>query len=322
MADNYVYAVARIRSLETALFTESVIRQLLACQTYEDALDFLAEKGWGDSGTGRDAGRMLKRETEKTWEVIRDLKVDPSVLEILSYPHLYHNLKAAVKEVCAGKANAEIYYDDTSVSGETMREILQEKDFSALPEHMRQAAAEALETMLQARDGQLCDIIVDRAALDAVGQAGRRSGEEVIRAYAEDFVATADIRIAIRGARTGKSRAFLERALAPCRAVSVSALMTAALSGVEAVCAALVQEGFQEAVDAWNESGSAFERWCDNRIIRTIRPQKYRAFSAGPLAAYVLARENEIKNVRMILTGKQNGLPDAVIRERVREMYV
>ena len=130
MADNYVYAVARIRSLETALFTESVIGQLLACKTYESALDFLAEKGWGDSDTGRDAGRMLKRETEKTWEVIRDLKVDPSALEVLSYSHLYHNLKAAVKEVCAGKANAEIYYDDTFISGETMREILQEKDAS------------------------------------------------------------------------------------------------------------------------------------------------------------------------------------------------
>ena len=44
MADNYVYAVARIRSLETALFTESVIGQLLACKTYESALDFLAKR--------------------------------------------------------------------------------------------------------------------------------------------------------------------------------------------------------------------------------------------------------------------------------------
>ena len=34
MADNYVYAVARIRSLETALFTESVIGQLLASMRY------------------------------------------------------------------------------------------------------------------------------------------------------------------------------------------------------------------------------------------------------------------------------------------------
>ena len=77
-----------------------------------------------------------------------------------------------------------------------------------------------------------------------------------------------------------------------------------------------------EAAEALKESDTAFERWCDNRVIRTIRSQKYRAFSAGPLAAYVLARENEIKTVRMILTGKQNGLPDQAIRERVREMYV
>ena len=70
------------------------------------------------------------------------------------------------------------------------------------------------------------------------------------------------------------------------------------------------------------ESPSAFERWCDNRIIETMQPQKYNAFSVGPLIAYVIARENEIKTVRIILTGKQNDLPEESIRERVREMYV
>lgn len=57
-------------------------------------------------------------------------------------------------------------------------------------------------------------------------------------------------------------------------------------------------------------------------MIRTIQPQKYNPFSVGPLVAYVLARENEIKTVRIILSGKQNGLPEESIRERVREMYV
>lgn len=322
MADNYAYAVARIRSLEASLFTDSMVEQLLACPDVDRAMDFLAEKGWGDSDTGRDAEQMLKRETEKIWEVVRDLKMDVSVFEVLFLPHLYHNLKAAIKEVCAGSVQADVFYDDTSVSGEEMMRIIREKDFSLLPDHMRRAAAEALETMLQTRDGQLCDLIVDRAALDAVSQAAEHSKEDVIRDYAEEFVAAADIRIAVRAARTGKNRAFLERALAPCRAVSVQRLGAAALSGVDAVCAVLAQEGYQEAVDALGESNSAFERWCDNRIIRTIRPQKYRAFTAGPVAAYVLARENEIKTVRMILTGKQNGLPDEALRERVREMYV
>ena len=41
-----------------------------------------------------------------------------------------------------------------------------------------------------------------------------------------------------------------------------------------------------------------------------MQPQKYESFSVGPLVAYVLARENEIKTVRIILSGKQNGFSD------------
>ena len=74
--------------------------------------------------------------------------------------------------------------------------------------------------------------------------------------------------------------------------------------------------------EALAESPSAFERWCDNKIIQTIKPQKYNPFSVEPLVAYVLARENEIKTVRIILSAKANNLPEDSIRERVREMYV
>ena len=53
--------------------------------------------------------------------------------------------------------------------------------------------------------------------------------------------------------------------------------------------------GYAEAAEALKESPSAFERWCDNRIIETIQPQKTNPFSVGPLVAYVIARQNEIK---------------------------
>ena len=38
--------------------------------------------------------------------------------------------------------------------------------------------------------------------------------------------------------------------------------------------------------------------------------------------SYILARENEIKTVRIILAGKRNGLSEEFLRERAREMYV
>ena len=56
--------------------------------------------------------------------------------------------------------------------------------------------------------------------------------------------------------------------------------------------------------------------------IDKIKEEKYNSFSAGPILAYFLARENEIKTVRIILTGKLNNLSDDFIRERLRKMYV
>ena len=318
----YTYAVARIRSLEASLLTDSVIDQLVNCQSEKQCLELLSEKGWGDHETGLDASAMLKREEEKTWEVIREVAPDLSVFDVLSYSKVYHNLKAAIKEVCTEVQSENIFYDDCAISGAEMLGIVENKEFGRLPDNMAAVAQEAYDTLLHTRDGQLCDVIVDRAALDAIYEAGRSSKDEIIRNYAESTVAIADIKIAVRCQKTGKSLDFIRRALADCESVSAEQLAKAALAGPEAIGEYLSGTTYAEGAKALEESPSAFERWCDNRMMDTIRPQKYNAFSVGPLVAYQLARENEIKTVRIILTGKQNEFPDEAIRERVREMYV
>lgn len=318
----YTYAVARIRALEMSLFSAAAIEQLMACKTYEASLQFLAERGWGDSESSGSMEAMLSREEEKIWETIRELKVDMEAFAVLSYPHLFHNLKAAVKEFCMGESQASIYYEDCSLGREQLLEILKNKDYAALPESMREVAKEACESLLHTRDGQLCDVMIDRAALEAIHQAGEKSSDEILKNYAESTVAVADIKIAVRSMKTAKSLEFIKRALAPCRTLDVSSLAVTAMSGMEAICQYLQGAGYGEAAEAIQESSSAFERWCDNQIIHTIQPEKYHPFSIGPLVAYVLARENEIKTVRIILTGRLNDLPEEAIRERIREMYV
>ena len=318
----YTYAVARIRALESSLFSGTEIERLLACSDEEQCLQLLGEKGWGDATGSMDASAILKREEEKTWEVIRDVAPDLSVFDVLSYSKLYHNLKAAIKEVCTEVENKNIFYDDCSIPGPEMLQIVRNKEFHRLPGNMGETAAEAYDTLLHTRDGQLCDIIEDRAARYAIYEAGQTAEDEIIKNYAESTVAIADIKIAVRSQKTGKSLEFMKRAMAPCNSVNVDQLSKAAVSGLDAVRDYLLGTSYAEGAAALEESPSAFERWCDNRMMETIRPQKYNSFSAGPLVAYVLARENEIKTVRIILTGKQNEFPDEAIRERIREMYV
>ena len=173
----YTYAVARIRALETALFDASVIEQLLACSTEQQCIQLLQEKGWGDADTPAKAEAILDREQEKAWETIRDLHVDMSVFDVFSYP------KAAVKEACTSQngRNRKIYYEDTNISPDEMLDIIRSKEFSRLPEYMASAAKEAYETLLHTGDGQLCDVIVDKAALEAVYHAGERATDSIIR---------------------------------------------------------------------------------------------------------------------------------------------
>ncbi len=319
---DYTYAAARIRVLELSLFSASVLEQLIGCDSYEEALKFLIDKGWGSSESELNADEILEEESRKTWKVVRELCSDMSIFDVMRLPNLFHNLKAAIKQVGTERENPHIFYQDTAISPEEMLRVIREKDYLSLPQNMQKAAQEATEAFLQTKDGQLCDIIVDQAALTAIKEAGEKAKEEILQQYAESLVAVANIKIAVRAQKTGKNLEFMKRAMAECSSLNIDRLMQAAMSRSDTLMAYLEETDYAGGAAALADSASAFERWCDNRIIEIIRPQKYKAFSIGPVVAYAIARENEIKTVRIILSGKANGLSDDSIRERVREMYV
>ncbi|MFU0831433.1 MAG: Archaeal/vacuolar-type H+-ATPase subunit C [Oscillospiraceae bacterium] len=317
---DYVYAVARIRSKELSLLNQQALEQLMACKSYEDCLHVLSDKGW-DVSSGN-AEEILTAEREKTWNLMRELVDDLSVFDVFLYANDFHNLKAAVKEVCMGVKTPKIYFKNGTVDPDLIVQAVQKQDFARLPERMRAAAEEACKVLLQNHDGQMCDVIIDRAALESILEAGMASENEVLQKYAELTVASADIRIAVRSVRTGKTLQFLQRALAPCATLDVQKLARAAVSGMDAVLEYLALTPYSGAASALKESVSAFERWCDNLLIEQIRPQKYNPFTIAPIAAYLLAKENEIKTVRILLSGKLNQLSDESVRERLRETYV
>ena len=310
--NQYIFAVARTRVLETKLLTDAFIEQLIAAPDAEQCQRLLTEKGWDED---------LTIEEAKTWETVRDLRVPMDAFDVLTFPKLYHNLKAAIKQTISPEAESHAFYDLPDYGREAMLKIVTTKDYSALPAHMQKVAKEAYETYLHTQDGQLCDVMVDKACLEAIGAAGEKAAEKVVRDYAQTTVEVADIKIAVRCAATGKSAEFASKALAKCKGLNVSELSRAIALGPEKTIEYLRKTAWSEAADALEESTSAFERWCDNRMIDTMKPQKMDPFSIGPIFAYAIARQNEIKTVRIILLGKANGLSESGIRERVRKMY-
>jgi len=321
LAEQYTYAVARIRAKETSLLSMQDLEQVLAAKTEKEAALILADKGFDGSGTYTTPEALLTEEMDKTKKLIEELVGDVSVFDVFLYADDFHNLKAAVK-TAIGSERDGIFASGGSVDVDTIKEAVKLRDFSILPEMMRDAAEEALDVLMKTGDGQKADIIIDKACLNAIKKAGSKADNEMIKNYAELTVALSDIKIAARGAVMKKSEGFIKSALAECETVDISSLSKAASEGEEELFEYLMHTSYGGAAEALKISFSEFEKWCDNIIMTEIKKQKSNPFTIAPVAAYYLAREIEIKAVRIVLSGVINKLNDNSVRERLRDLYV
>lgn len=323
MGPDYIYAAARVRSLETALLTKSDMDQLLSAKDYETALGLVRSNGWGgSSSSSMDEDAILDHETEKTWATIRDLIGDNDVMDVIRLPRRYHNLKAAIKAAVDGKPEGEIFYDGTGIEPDDLIDIIRKGNTDKLPVQMQKCSEEAFKSFAHTGNGQMSDCLIDAACLEDMASRAAKTDVALVREYAEFYVASADIRIAARCAATQRPKEFIARSLVSCTGLDKDKLMNSALSGTPALYAYLVETPYANAVPELKKGSAAFERWVDNKMIKIISSGKTDSFTAGAIAAYAVARQTEIKNVRIILSGKRNGISDELIAERIRDTYV
>lgn len=264
---------------------------------------------------------MISGEKNKTRQIIRELAGDDEETDILTISDEFHNLKAAIKQVCTGNEKENVFYEGGKLEPEFLKDCIRQGRYFELPQEMGAAAKEATEMLIQTGSGQLCDVIIDRAALYAIKEKGENSQVQLIKKYADTLITIADIKIAVRCAATNNNSDFVKKCVVPCSGVSITELIASVDGGIDSVCAYLENTGFGDAVRALKQSMSVFECWCDNKIVEDIKPEKYNAFTIGPIVAYAIAKDIEIKTVKIILSCKQNGFDNDFIKERIRVMY-
>ncbi len=319
--EDYIYAVARIRCKEGKLFSTKNIEQMISMKDAHSVERYLSENGWSISFETANSDLLIDEE-KNLWVLMKDLVGDLSCFDFIRVQNDFQNLKASVKAVYSDCDPTPMFVQGGIADPSFVYKAVLEKKYDSLPEYLAQVANEAMTTLLQTRDGQLCDGIIDKACMNKVYTLGMVSADSIIREYCELYVASANIRIAVRGAKLQKSADFIMRAMSECKSLNIKALSVAAAKGFDEICSYLSSTDYKGAVSVIKESLTSFEKWCDNYIMEKLRSQKSDPFSIGPLVAYIIAKQTEIKAVRLILTAKMNDLDDSIIRERLRDMYV
>lgn len=316
----YIYAIARIKSKETKLLDSSTIEQLILANSLEGVMKILKDKGWGDSSD--DYEEMLNTEIDRTWEFVSEIVDDLSVLDVLRVEKDFHNLKTVIKAEYSKKSVDGILQKYGSIPLKDIQELMVSKDLNFIPHYMHRYATKAYNYMMETGDSQLCDVILDRGAVEVMLKLAKECGNTLLMEYARLKAVTANIKIAIRGARTRKIKQFFDLALIPCDDLNIELLKNAAMQGLDGVYSYLETTSFAGITDKIKEDFTAFETWADNQIIDSIKKEKYTSTTLSPIVAYIIARENEIKVARIIMVAKKNNIPVEEIRKRMRDMYV
>ena len=280
MSTKYANAVAAIRAMENSLLSRNDLDQLLNTATKTERENIVAAK----RGSGAEELTL-----EGVWKTIRAYAPDCKELEILLYKNDFHNLKAALKSMIAGKEPQGYYIRPTNLDLDALYPALSAKDYEKLPDYVRGTAEDAYELLTRTLDGQLADSLVDTACMRAMQRAADKSGSDFMKKYAQLITVCADIKTAYRCSCMKKQKSFIETAVCGSDALDKDSLVRAALGGTEGLLSYLEATSYGDAAKLLAESPAKYEKWCDDVIMELAESARMEAFGADPLAAYFIA---------------------------------
>jgi V/A-type H+-transporting ATPase subunit C len=309
----YANAVAAVKAMENTLLTRADIDQLINTRTRAEFRSALAAK---NTAAGENASLA------EVWDMLRAYAPDSEELKLLAYRNDFHNLKAALKAMISNHDPKQYFICPTNLDLEMLVDSLKTKEYEYLPEHIRSTSAEAYELLTRTLDGQLSDSLIDAACLREMQKKAHKCSGDMMKQYAQLITAAADIKTAYRCALMGKNKNFLDTAVCGSEKLEKDDLVREALAGTESLLAYLENTEYSDAAKLLKESPAKFEKWCDDVIIDIAEEARLLAFGYEPLAAYYLAKESEIKNVRILSVCKEFGADRDTITERMRKLYV
>ena len=320
--NRFICLSAILRAKEAKMLSGAKLERMLAEPSFADACRIAAESGYEDMSGMDVAGINASLAAYRARELaeIADLAPDIAVLDLFRTEYGYHNAKAIVKSGGDLEKAAGLLSDAARFTPEEILAVYQsEAGSGVLPEAYAAAIREARTALARTGNPQVSDYILDKAFFAESLREAKRSGKPFIEDYIRLQIDKANLRSALRTMDMERREELLDYALIEDGTVSVEEIR-GALDNREDLIRLFAPTILGKAAAA--QGMTQFEKEADNAVRDYVLQSNFVSFGQEVLVEYLSALENEITSLRIILTGKRMGIPEAKLRERLRESYV
>lgn len=332
----YAYSVARVRALETGLLDRGKIERMVEAKDAAEALKVLGETPYaaavGQLSSVYEYETMLRQELVAVRTLFWKISPHPELTDLFFLKYDVLNLKLLIKGRRLGQEVDDLLVPAGTIPPAHLAALVAEGRFKELPPELARAAERAVESLAEEGDPQLVDTLLDQAYYTYLTRVLAGQGEAFLRALVSLQVDLTNIRTFVRlrhvaGGEAARTRALLPRFFLPGGRLALDSFLAQAEEPLTAFADRLAKDQVgpvvSEGLAAWQREQSLthYEKLADDFLLAFVKKSRLIAFGVEPLVAYLWAKENEIKLIRIIMVGKINGVPAAEIRERLRDVY-
>ena len=326
----YMYSTPRFRFAEGKMLTGDELYALSEAGSTLDIVNKLASKGNDfikSQGGECDFDKVADLIFLDSFALIDEASETPSAYDFFKYVYDCHNLKSAIKCGIRGSDPTPLMYACSSVPFECAIEAYKNSGSDKYPKNMSAAIGKAIEAYAKTSNPQLIDVILDKACFADMLECAKDSGSDFLYEIVKTKIDIVNILICDRIMRLANQytkNALLEETFIPGGSLTLG-FFADMLEGDRRHFAEKLEctDYVKMASVLFDANAPAWKLECaaDNTYMDIALKAKRVAFGAPVAAGYIIARELEAKNVRILINGKNNNLSPATIRERLRASY-
>lgn len=333
MSENkYLYSVTRIRALETKLLDKTKIERMIEARNADEIVKILYETEYASSISEmkciEDYEAVLSKELSNTYELLSEISPVPELTNLFLLRYDIHNLKTLLKSSYLGEDSDELLSSIGTIPLQRLKTMVKEKDFRDLDPILKECVEEIVGEFTLNPDPQMIDVTLDKCLFKLMYKSAKDNKSSFLMDYISTQIDLINIRSLVRVKAMGYGRDFLKKVILLNGKLDYAFYNDIFDESLETLIEKLAFKDYGKVVEEGiasyikTKSLTKFEKLSDDFIFELAKKGKYVAFGIEPLVGYLMAKENEAKIIRMIMVGKINGIPNELIRERLRDVYV
>ncbi|MDY3006553.1 V-type ATP synthase subunit C [Anaerococcus porci] len=329
--EQFIRASVTTRVYEKNLLTSNNIQRLVDSSNLSEAISLLNDSSYGefmkDINRNEEYEKALLSMLKESYKKIRKISPDKNLIVFLEEKYNFHNLKVLVKELIQDADYSTAYMDIGTIDLSAIKKAIK-SDFKTFDDVYITYAQNALDLYEDTKDPQDIDLSLDRNFYQKLLIDAKNLAFDSLVDFTRQRIDLVNLKSLLRIKGQNQSIDLLKKALIDGGFINKNNFILGFNQDMGLLANFFINEKtyplVKKALDSKDlkEATRMIEKAIDDYLLDFAKDSKKVSYGPEVILGYLINREMEIKNLRIILVAKQNMLSREFIEERLRNLYV